>query len=74
MDQALKQAAAWWRAEHDSTPNEFNARMLAIFEWLLDATPLEREEWLEETGTHEAEMAKSVLKGMADDAPAPTRI
>ena len=64
----LERAAAWWRAENASSPSELNARMLAIFEWLLDATPEEREAWLEHTGSHEAEMAKSVLKGMSNDA------
>jgi hypothetical protein len=43
--------------------------MLAIFEWLVDATPRERDEWFEKTGSFEAEMAKTVLHGIADDAP-----
>ncbi|MEX2113068.1 MAG: hypothetical protein WD845_07770 [Pirellulales bacterium] len=43
--------------------------MLAIFEWLVDATASEREEWFETTGGFEAEIAKAVLNGIADDAP-----
>jgi hypothetical protein len=65
----FKNAAAWWRVENQNNPSEQNARMLAIFEWLVDATPSEREDWFESTGGFEAEMAKAVLNGIADDAP-----
>ena len=65
----LKEAAVWWKVENESNPSEQNARMLAIFEWLVDATPRERDEWFEKTGSFEAEMAKTVLHGIADDAP-----
>jgi hypothetical protein len=65
----LVEAAAWWKVENENNPSEQNARMLAIFEGLVDATPSEREEWFEHTGTFEAEMAKAVLQGIADDAP-----
>jgi hypothetical protein len=68
-DKNLREAAAWWQIENANNPSEQNARMLAIFEWLVDATPSEREEWFESTGGLEAEMAKAVLKGIADDAP-----
>jgi len=73
MEKELQRAAEWWRMENTNSPSELNARMSAIFDWLLDATPAEREEWLEHTGSHEAEMAKSVLKGMADDLPRAAR-
>jgi hypothetical protein len=43
--------------------------MLAIFEWLVDASPQERAEWFENTGSFEAEIAKVALNGIADDAP-----
>jgi hypothetical protein len=65
----LREAAAWWQVENQNNPSEQNARMLAIFEWLVDATPQEREEWFESTGGCEAEMADAVLNGIADDAP-----
>ena len=68
----LKDAAAWWKAENENNPSEQNARMLAIFEWLVDATPSERDQWFEQTGGFEAEMAKAVLNGIADDAPEAT--
>ena len=62
-------AAAWWRVENENNPSQQNARMLAIFEWLVDVTPSERNEWFENTGGFEAEMAKAVLNGIADDTP-----
>ena len=68
-EKTLMEAADWWKVENEGNPSEQNARMLAIFEWLVDATPQEREEWFENTGGFEAEMAKSVLHGIADDAP-----
>ena len=68
-EKELREAAAWWRVENENNPSEQNARILAIFEWLVDATPQEREEWFENTGDFEAEMAKAVLNGIADDAP-----
>jgi|GEM_PF-1788487 len=69
-ERLLREAAAWWQVEHENNPSEQNARMLSIFEWLVDATPQEREEWFDGTGGFEAEMAKAVLNGIADDAPA----
>jgi len=68
-EQNLKEAAVWWKIESETNPSQYAARMLAIFEWLVDATPSEREEWFENTGGFEAEMAKAVLIGIADDAP-----
>lgn len=68
-EKQLQEAAAWWQVENENNPSEQNARMLAIFEWLVDATPQEREEWFETTGGFEAEIAKAVLNGIADDAP-----
>jgi hypothetical protein len=65
----FENAAAWWRVENENNPSEQNARMLAIFEWLVDATPSEREEWLESFGGFDAEIAKAVLNGIADGAP-----
>jgi hypothetical protein len=65
----LTAAAAWWQVENEGNPSEQNARMLAIFEWLVDASPQERAEWFEKTGGFEAEMTKAVLNGIADDAP-----
>jgi hypothetical protein len=65
----LREAAAWWKVENESNPTEQNARMLAIFEWLVDATPSERKEWFENTGRFEAEMVKAILNGIADVAP-----
>ena len=65
----LREAAAWWQVENENHPSEQNARMSAIFEWLVDVTPSEREEWFENTGDFEAEMATAVLNGIADDAP-----
>jgi hypothetical protein len=65
----LQQAAAWWRVENENHPSEQNRRMLAIFQWLVAATPSEREAWFEATGDFDTEMAKAVLKGIADDAP-----
>lgn len=64
----LREAAAWWQIENDNKPSERNTRMLAIFEWLVDATASERQEWFDSTGGFEAEMAKAVLNGIADDA------
>jgi hypothetical protein len=68
-EKKLREAAAWWQVENENDPSELNARMLAIFEWLVDATPSERDEWFERTGSFEAETAKAVLQGLADDAP-----
>lgn len=68
-EKQLREAAAWWQVENENNPSEQSARMLAIFEWLVDATASEREEWFESTGGFEAEMAKAVLNGIADDAP-----
>ncbi len=68
-EKRLREVADWWQVENESNPSEQNARMVAIFEWLADATPSEREEWFENTGGLEAEMAKAVLKGIGDDAP-----
>jgi hypothetical protein len=68
-DKSLGEAAAWWKVENENNPSEQNARMLAIFEWLVDATPSEREEWFESIGGFEAEMAKAILNGIADGAP-----
>jgi len=68
-EKQLREAAAWWHVENENNSSEKNARMLAIFEWLVDATHQEREEWFENTGGFEAEMAKAVLNGIADDAP-----
>ena len=68
-EKRLREAAAWWRVENENNPSEQNARLWAIFEWLVDATPIEREEWFESIGGFDAEMAKAVLKGIADDAP-----
>jgi hypothetical protein len=68
-EKRLREVAAWWQVENENNPAEQNARMLAIFEWLADATSSEREEWFENTGGFEAEMAKAVLQGIADDAP-----
>jgi hypothetical protein len=65
----LSKAAAWWKVENESNPSEPNARMLAVFEWLVDATPIEREEWLESIGGFEAEMAKAILNGIAGNTP-----
>jgi hypothetical protein len=65
----LKEAAVWWKIESETNPSHYAARMLAIFEWLVDATANEREEWFENTGGLEAEMAMAVLTGIADDAP-----
>jgi hypothetical protein len=65
----LREAAAWWKVESENNPSEPNARMFAIFEWLVDATPSEREEWFESIGGFEAEMAKAILNGIAGDAP-----
>lgn len=61
----LKEAAIWWKIESKNNPSQYSARMLAIVEWLIDATPREREEWFENTGGCEAEMAKAVLIGIA---------
>ena len=68
-EKRLREAAAWWQVENENNPSEQNARMLSIFEWLVDATPQERDEWFDNTGGFEAEMAKAVLNGIADDAP-----
>lgn len=68
-EKQLREAAAWWQVENENNPSEQNARMLAIFEWLVDATASEREEWFETQAGFEAEMAKAVLNGIADDAP-----
>jgi hypothetical protein len=68
-EKKLKEAAVWWKIESENNPSQTAARMMAIFEWLVDATPQEREEWFENTGGFEAEMAKAVLNGLADDAP-----
>lgn len=68
-EKQLREAAAWWQVENENNPSEQNARMLFIFEWLVDATGSEREEWFESSGGFEAEMAKAVLNGVADDAP-----
>lgn len=68
-ERSLREAARWWTAENANNPSEVNARMLAIFEWLVDATEAERREWFERTGSFEAEMAKAVLQRIADDAP-----
>jgi len=68
-EKQLREAAAWWQVENENNPSEQNARMLAILEWLVDATLQEREDWFENTGGFEAEMAKAVLNGIADDAP-----
>jgi hypothetical protein len=65
----LKEAAVWWKIESKNNPSQHAGRMLAIFEWLVDSTPSEREEWFETMGGFEAEMAKAVLQGIADDAP-----
>ena len=65
----LREAAALWKLENENNPSEHNARLWAIFEWLVDATPSEREEWFESIGGFEAEMAKAVLNGIADGAP-----
>lgn len=70
-EKQLQEAAARWQVEHERNPSEQNARMLAIFEWLVDATPIEREEWFEMSGGFEAEMAKAVFSGFAADAPDP---
>src|SRR3954470_18657604 len=70
-EKRLREAAAWWSVENENNPSQQNARMLAIFEWLVDATPQEREEWFETIGGFEAEMAKAVLNGTVDDAPGP---
>ena len=68
-DKTLREAAAWWKLQNENNPSEQNARLWAIFEWLVDSTPSEREEWLESFGGFDAEMAKAVLNGIADDAP-----
>lgn len=68
-EQRLREAAAWWKAENANNPSEQNARLWAIFEWLVDSSPSERDEWLESVGGFEAEMAKAVLHGIADDGP-----
>jgi len=68
-EKTLMEAAAWWQVENEGNPSEHNTRMLAIFEWLVDATPSEREEWFENTGGFEAEMAKVALNGIANDSP-----
>jgi len=68
-DKNLREAAAWWKVENDNNPSEQNARLWAIFEWLVDSTPSEREEWFESIGGFEAEMAKAVLNGITDGAP-----
>ena len=68
-EKQLRDAAAWWQVENENNPSEQNARLLAIFEWLVDATAGEREEWFETSGGFEAEMAKAALNGIADDAP-----
>jgi hypothetical protein len=65
----LKEAAVWWKIERETNPSQYAARMLAIFEWLVDATPSERDEWFENTGGLEAEMAVAVLNGLIDDVP-----
>lgn len=65
----LMEAAAWWKIENGNNPSEQNARMLAIFEWLVDATPPERAEWFEKTGGFEAELAKAALNEIANDSP-----
>jgi len=65
----LREAAGWWKVENENNPSEQNARLWAIFEWLVDSTPSEREEWFESIGGFEAEMAKAVLNGIADGAP-----
>ena len=69
IEKHLREAAAWWQIENENNPSEQNARMAAIFEWLVDATSNERDEWFEKTGCFEADMAKAVLNGIADDAP-----
>jgi hypothetical protein len=68
-ERKLSEAEAWWKIECANNPSESNGRMAAIFAWLVDASPEEREEWLEKTGSFEAEMAKAVLQEIADDAP-----
>ncbi len=68
-ERKLREAETWWKAEYANNPSEMNGRMAAIFEWLVDASPEERQEWLEQTGSFEAEMAKAVLQEIADDAP-----
>jgi len=68
-DRNLREAAAWWKVENDNNPSEQNSRLWAIFEWLVDATASEREEWLESFGGFDEEMAKAVLNGIAEDAP-----
>ena len=67
-EDVLKNAAAWWQMENENSPSEENARMLAILDWLVDATPSERSEWFEITGGFEAEITKAVLNGIVDDA------
>ena len=68
-EKRLKDAAAWWKLETESSPSEQNARLLAIFEWLVDASPSEREEWFDGIGGFDADMARAILEGFADDAP-----
>ncbi len=68
-ERKLSEAEAWWKAEYANNPSEMNGRMAAIFEWLVDASVEERRDWLEKTGSFEAEMAKAVLSEIADDAP-----
>lgn len=66
-EKKLREAASWWKFENENNPSEQNARLWAIFEWLVDSTPAEREEWFESIGGFDAEMAKAVLNGIADD-------
>jgi len=68
-EKRLREAAALWKLENENNPSEQHARLWAIFEWLVDSTPSEREEWFESIGGFEAEMAEAVLNGIADDAP-----
>jgi len=68
-DKNLGEAAAWWKLQNENNPSEQNARLWAIFEWLVDSTPSERDEWLESFSGFDAEMATAVLNGIADDAP-----
>jgi hypothetical protein len=71
-DKHLREAAAWWKLENENNPSEQNSRLWAIFEWLVDSTASEREEWLESFGGFDAEMAKALLNGIADDGPEST--
>ena len=67
-EKRLREAAALWKLENENNPSEQHARLACIFEWLVDSTPSEREEWFESIGGFEAEMAEAVLNGIADDA------